>query len=134
MKKILLFGAYSDNNLGDDLILFLVNRLIKRKHCMPLVLNRYGMNDFFTNNYNFVDNSIYDPKFNSKKIKRIFTNYTAISLYLVYIINLISLRIAPESWRDQYGNKKVVNKKENTHNSSYHTLRRSACRSALYGV
>ena len=30
MKKILLFGAYSDNNLGDDLILFLVNRLIQK--------------------------------------------------------------------------------------------------------
>ena len=71
MKKILLFGAYSDNNLGDDLILFLVNRLIKRKQCMPLVLNRYKMNDFFTNDYNFVDNSIYNPELNSKKIKRI---------------------------------------------------------------
>ena len=70
MKKILLFGAYSDNNLGDDLILLLVNRLINRKQAMPLVLNRYGMNDFFTNNYNFVDNSIYNPELNNKKLKR----------------------------------------------------------------
>ena len=71
MKKILLFGAYSDNNLGDDLILLLVNRLIKRKQVMPVVLNRYGMNDFFTNNYNFVDNYIYNPELNNKKLKRI---------------------------------------------------------------
>lgn len=70
MKKILLFGAYSDNNLGDDLILLLVNRLINRKQAMPLVLNRYGMNDFFTNNYNFVDNFIYNPEYNNKKLKR----------------------------------------------------------------
>lgn len=71
MKKILLFGAYSYNNLGDDLILLLVNRLIKRKETMPLVFNRYSMNDFFTNNYNFLDNAVFDVKLNRKKIKRI---------------------------------------------------------------
>lgn len=66
MKKILVYGAYGFDNLGDDLMLECVKRKVISKGYIPVFFKRYAQKFYFEQNY---DNWYNFPAFSKFKNK-----------------------------------------------------------------
>ena len=70
MKKVLIYGSYNHNNLGDDLMMHLINNLLNDNEIDTYYFKSNKISNCFNDNYKYIENPYYDIDYKQKKIKR----------------------------------------------------------------
>lgn len=76
MKKILIYGAYDLDNLGDDYMMYQIDKKLKRSNIQPIYIKIKNKRNYFKmDNYETID--IFDGKNKFMKVINYFSNFVS---------------------------------------------------------